>query len=186
MKTVVQKMTIGYCPNRKLIPGSVSHVYYRWAGVEGDPRGGAEDRRTLRQPRRQRRYRQDGGWHYVHDRRLVRAQVCREGQYFTIQFNIWFKVHYRPQHSCGKVMFLHLSVSHSVHRRGVVVYPSMHRGRHPPGQTDIPAYTGADTPLPTATAADGTHPTGMHSCLHWTNAKANFLSSIFIAVQCEH
>ena len=32
------------------------------------------------------------------------------------------------------------------------VYPSMHWGRHPP-------------PNPTATAADGTHPTGMHSCL---------------------
>ena len=31
-------------------------------------------------------------------------------------------------------------------------------GRH------IPACTGTDTPLPTATAADGIHPTGMHSC----------------------
>ena len=30
-------------------------------------------------------------------------------------------------------------------------YPSMHWGRHPP-------------PGQTATAADGTHPTGMHSC----------------------
>ena len=26
---------------------------------------------------------------------------------------------YRPQRSCGKVMFLHLSVSHSVHRGGL-------------------------------------------------------------------
>ena len=36
-------------------------------------------------------------------------------------------------------------------------------GRHPTRQTPPPQ---ADTPLPqqTATAADGTHPTGMHSC----------------------
>ena len=33
--------------------------------------------------------------------------------------------------------------------------------RHPPEQT-LPE---ADTPPETATAADGTHPTGMHSCL---------------------
>ena len=35
------------------------------------------------------------------------------------------------------------------------VYPSMHCGRHPP-----------PSPRQTATAADGTHPTGMHSCLY--------------------
>ena len=83
---------------------------------------------------------------------------------------------YRPQHSCGKVMFLHLSVSHSVHRG---MYPRMHWGRHPLGRhipvctgadipllgRHIPACTGVDTPPPpTATAEDGTHPTGMHSC----------------------
>ena len=34
-------------------------------------------------------------------------------------------------------------------------YPSMHLGRHPPGDTPNP---------PAATAADGTHPTGMLSC----------------------
>ena len=50
--------------------------------------------------------------------------------------------HYRPQRSCGKVMFLHLSVSHSVQRG---VYPSMHWGRHPLG-IHIPVCTGADTP----------------------------------------
>ena len=55
---------------------------------------------------------------------------------------------YRTQRSCGKVMLLHLSVSHSVHEGGC-----------------IPACTGADiTPSPpTATAADGTHPAGVHS-----------------------
>ena len=36
---------------------------------------------------------------------------------------------YRPQRSCGKAMFLHLSVSHSVHRGGVSA--SVHAGIHP-------------------------------------------------------
>ena len=50
-------------------------------------------------------------------------------------------------------------------------------GRHPqaempPGQTPLGRHPGADTPLgrhpppqEAATAADGTHPTGMHSCI---------------------
>ena len=100
----------------------------------------------------------------------------------------------------GKLMFLHLSVSHSVHGGSVSqhalgqtphpwqTYPSMQWGRHPLGQT-YPSCTRADTPsrhppwqtYPSmhrgrhppegrhspgqmATAADGTHPTGMHSC----------------------
>ena len=131
---------------------------------------------------------------------------------------------YHPQRSHGKVRFLHMSVSHSVH--GGRVYSSMHwagtprgqtppvsrhppdrhplMGRHPPGRTPcvsqyalgqtaprcipvcigadtpgcIPVCIGADTPPcvsehalgqtpppPMATAADGAHPTGMHSCL---------------------
>ena len=37
----------------------------------------------------------------------------------------------------------------------------MHAGKHPPGRT--PSW--ADTPQQMATAADGTHPTGMDSCL---------------------
>ena len=39
--------------------------------------------------------------------------------------------------SCGKVMFLHLSLSHSVHGGGggVVVSASVHAGIHPPRQT---------------------------------------------------
>ena len=84
-------------------------------------------------------------------------------------------------------MFLHLSVSHSVHRgRGSAL---VHAGirpppwdqtplgpgtplssRHPPGTRHTP---GPGTPrhqVPprqqTATVADGTHPTGMHSCLN--------------------
>ena len=60
-------------------------------------------------------------------------------------------------------MFLHLSVSHSVHRG---VSAPVHVGIHTPGQT--PPWV--DTPCPVhagiymATAADGLHPTGMHSC----------------------
>ena len=38
---------------------------------------------------------------------------------------------YRPHRSCGKVMFLHLSVILSTGG----VYPSMHLGRHPPADT---------------------------------------------------
>ena len=52
---------------------------------------------------------------------------------------------YRPQRSCGKVMFLHLSV---------ILFTGGGVWQTPP------------RPLQqTATAADGTHPTGMHSCL---------------------
>ena len=78
---------------------------------------------------------------------------------------------------CGKVMFLHLSVSHSVHREGVCV--SQHAFRQtPPWQTSPSGQTSplwADTALgrhpparhpPMATAVDGTHPTGMHSFLN--------------------
>ena len=100
---------------------------------------------------------------------------------------------YRPQLSCDKVMFLHLSVSHSVHGgRGVCPTPSLDLadppsgcrppcppgcispwvGRNPPvGQT----HPHADTPLDAdpldwadppqySPQAGGTHPTGMHTC----------------------
>ena len=54
---------------------------------------------------------------------------------------------YRPQSSYGKVMFLHMSVILST-GGGV--------SRRPP-------WAGTPIPQQTATAADGTHPTGMHS-----------------------
>ena len=48
------------------------------------------------------------------------------------------------------------------------VYPSMHWGRHPPPSDTFPGETHppwANTPTrPTATAADGTHPTRILSC----------------------
>ena len=98
-------------------------------------------------------------------------------------------VNYRPQRSCGKVIFSQASVSHSVHgggripactrwsvsqhASGGVAHPSDRhpRGRHPPGQTSpksIPPLgrhpsPRESTPPPAATAADGTHTTGMLS-----------------------
>ena len=42
----------------------------------------------------------------------------------------------------------------------------------------------ADSPHETATAADGTHPTGMHSCavtpLHWHHAKSGNATVVFV------
>ena len=55
-------------------------------------------------------------------------------------------------------------------------------GRHPLGQTSLP---GKHTPSPdTATAVDGTHPTGMHSCykifmLIDQNVRASTLEIVF-------
>ena len=89
---------------------------------------------------------------------------------------------YRPQRGCGKVILSQACVKNSVHRGGGLCgrHPL---GRHPPwSRHPFPVHAGIhpppsacwDTPLcsvhagihpPPATAADGTHPTGMHSCL---------------------
>ena len=65
----------------------------------------------------------------------------------------WWNFHYLiftvHKRSCRKVMFSQACVKISVHGGGV--YPSMHWCRHP-------------TPQQMATAADGMHPTGIHSC----------------------
>ena len=101
------------------------------------------------------------------------------------------KVHfYRPQRSCGQVIFSQACVRNSVHRAGgvclSVCWDTHLPGRcppgwHPPGQTpSCPVHAGIhplpsecwDTPptcpvlarIDRGTAADGTHPTGMHSC----------------------
>ena len=69
---------------------------------------------------------------------------------------------YRPQRSSGKVMFLHVSV----------ILFTLGSGRQTPPPADKHPRQ-ADTPSPwTATAADGTHPTGMHSCKKcgWSHA----------------
>ena len=109
---------------------------------------------------------------------------------------------YRPQTKFAKVMFLHVSVILSTGREGGCLGPdpggrlgvlargvsrSRPGGSRPwggpglggpglgPGGRCIPACTETDPPLQMATAADGTHPTGMHSffviffCRHvWT------------------
>ena len=65
---------------------------------------------------------------------------------------------YRPQTKLRKGNVF-TPVSYSVHRAGVSA--SVHAGIHTPQQTP----PRADPPQQTATAADGTHPTGMLSCL---------------------
>ena len=74
-------------------------------------------------------------------------------------------------------MFLHLSISHSVHMGEAWPRGVPGPGGSAPGGCLVPggvcswgaggsAPRGVQTPSPqTATVADGTHPTGMHSCL---------------------
>ena len=91
----------------------------------------------------------------------------------------------------AKVMFLHLSVSHSAHRGGDCLVPGGLPGQRVPDPGGVPglgvsgprgclvcgvpgprgpgqgAWSGGGAwwrPTRTATAAGGTHPTGMHSC----------------------
>ena len=70
---------------------------------------------------------------------------------------------YRPQRSCGKVMFSQESVISDIPRADTP------RQTLPPADTPLGKHTPLGRhPLPhqqTATAADGTHPAGMHSCL---------------------
>ena len=105
---------------------------------------------------------------------------------------------YSPQRSCGKVMFSQASVILFT-RRGVSDRHSP--GRHPPwANTPLgrPTPLGrhppwADTPpQQTATAADGTHPTGMHSCfIMWLQrserSHRNHIKTIFrcLSVSCQ-
>ena len=60
---------------------------------------------------------------------------------------------YRPQRSCGKVMFLHLSVILFTGGMADTALGRYSPSRHPP----LPLKQ-------TATTADGTNPTGMHCC----------------------
>ena len=74
--------------------------------------------------------------------------------------------------------------------QGGGVYPSMHWSRHPPRKTlpwqtpPCPVHAGIHIP-PTAIAADGTHPTGMHSCLFNSNIRflpANSSSTVTVLI----
>ena len=54
------------------------------------------------------------------------------------------------------------------------MYPSMHwADSPPPGQTQHPPTT--------ATAADGTHPTGMHSCFYCGDSMEHISTPFFIS-----
>ena len=83
--------------------------------------------------------------------------------------------------SGGNVMFSQACVKDSVHKRGGVSQHALGQthtpGRHPlpPGRHPLPPWANPPDrppcpvhagihPPPTATAAEGTHPTGMHSC----------------------
>ena len=74
---------------------------------------------------------------------------------------------YRPQTKFAKVMFLHLSVilftggvCLSARDQAPPPRPAPPLEQTPPSGSRHPSPPGAET----ATAADGTHPTGMHSC----------------------
>ena len=81
----------------------------------------------------------------------------------TCSVHSWSKFfHYRPQTKFAKVMFLHMSVSHSVHGWGGGLPHCMlgytpRQGTHPPGAVHAGRY---------GQQAGGMHPTGMQSCFH--------------------
>ena len=110
------------------------------------------------------------------------GNLCRfeleQPVYFSPQYPLfslksrveWNLDNYRPQPSCGKVMFSQASV---------ILITGKVCGRHPPGRhpsgqtpplpnacwdTHTPAQCMLGYTTPAATEPDGTHPTGMHSC----------------------
>ena len=79
---------------------------------------------------------------------------------------------YRPQQSCGKVIFSQASVSHSVH--GGWCLPQCMLGYTPWADTPLkhtPRREAHPPEAPPSTAADGMHPTGMLSCLKFANTE---------------
>ena len=87
-------------------------------------------------------------WLLKHITRIVSKRMVR----ILLEF---FLVTVRNS-SCGKVMFSQVSVC----PRGEGCTPSCQADINPPRQTHPPS----PPPPQMATAADGTHPTGMHSC----------------------
>ena len=80
---------------------------------------------------------------------MVSCAVCKQGLCMPYD---------HPQRSCGKVMFLHLSVILSTEGVWQILpWANAPLGRPPQRQT--PPL--GDIPPGTATAVDGTHPTGM-------------------------
>ena len=108
------------------------------------------------------KFRQDFFKKIFHIDPLHMARDSRDKLLLAHTVNLFITVRKR---CCGKVMFLHLSVSHSVHR-GVCPSACCYTPprQTPPGQTPPRQTPPGRHPQQTATAADSTHPTGMHSC----------------------
>ena len=80
---------------------------------------------------------------------LPSATKLRQGNIFTSVY----------QEFCPQGGWVSASVHAAIHTSPLGRHPL---SRHPPGQTHT--HRADPTPGQTATAADGTHPTGMHSC----------------------
>ena len=104
----------------------------------------------------------------------MEKEKCPAYRYYVFTESNTSSTYYHPQRSCSKVIFSQASVSHFTRGEGRGVsdrHPPVHAGIHPP---PIPVHVGIHphaqcmlvySPLPpVATAADGTHPTGMHPC----------------------
>ena len=88
---------------------------------------------------------------------------------------------YRPQQNCGKVMFLHLSVSHSV-QGGFA--QCMLGYTHP--QTDTPSWadTLSWTDTPRADTSLGRHPLGRHPLLGDPPSRCLLQWTVRILLEC--
>ena len=90
------------------------------------------------------------------------SKLNRPIKSITLKSNHFYQLtpNYHPQRSCEVYVFI--GVCLSTGGEGV-------RGGPGPGGFGIQACTQADPPGETATAADGMHPTGMHSCFTLTD-----------------
>ena len=102
------------------------------------------------------------GKHYFRRSVLILFVVRANFAYLCIS-NVLFAIHYRAQRRWGKVIFSQASV---ILLTGRVPAPG---GSGPSASGGVSAPGGCarwSPPFPgTATAAGGTHPTGVHSCL---------------------
>ena len=88
-------------------------------------------------------------------------------------------VHYRPQRSCGKVIFSQVSVSHSVHR-GMCIPACTEADTSPPGQTS----PWADTLLPSACWDTHTLPPLPSECWDTPPPRQPLLRMVRILLEC--
>ena len=85
---------------------------------------------------------------------------------YVVSWSVYqLEYNFYPLQTFAKVVFLHLSVSHSVHGGCL---PQYMLGYTPLGPEADTAPMGADTPpaqcILYGQQAGGTHPTGMHTC----------------------